>query len=138
MKKVIVLILSVFLMTSCSDKEEKEELIGIWDDNIKLSTKNVDFSSEKDSVIITTEGDWWWIDGITFEDSIYTYYGREDINLESEVYTINEDHFVVERRDKNTLFIQLDENSTGIERIMNITLEAGDYFDYLQIKQSAH
>ncbi len=134
MNKTIILILSVFFMISCSDKEDP---IGKWDDNIKLSTKNVDFSSEIDSVTVTTEGDWWWIDGISFEDSTYSYYHRDDIDLESDSYIITEEEFIVERRDKNTLFIKINENNSGIERKMNISLEAGNYFDNVTIVQSA-
>lgn len=135
MKKIMILIASIFILTSCSDKEDP---IGIWDDNIKLSTKNVDFDAKTDSVTITTEGDWWWIDAITFEDSTYSYYGREDINLESDSYSIIEEQFLVERRDKNTLFVKINENNTGEERIMNITFEAGNYFDYVNIKQAGN
>src|SRR5690554_6255176 len=102
MKKIIIVILSIFILISCS---EKEVPIGIWGDNIKLSTKNVELTSKTDSVTITTEGDWWWINSISFEDSIFVYYGREDINLESESYSMIEEQFVVERRDKNTLFV---------------------------------
>ena len=134
MKKALILIMGVFILYSCS---EKEELIGKWDDIIKLSTKNVDLTSKTDSVTITTEGDWWWIDNITFEDSTYSYYDRDDINLESDSYSIKEEEFVVERRDKNTLFVKVTENNSGIERKMNITLEAGNYFDYVTIIQSA-
>ena len=135
MNKAIVLTLSVFMMISCSDKKD---LIGKWDDNIKLSTKNVEFSAETDSVIITTEGDWWWIDGISFEDSTYSYYHHEDINLESDSYSIKENSFIVERRDKKTLFVKLNKNETENERNMNITIEAGDYFDHVNIKQAAN
>ncbi|MBZ0242647.1 MAG: hypothetical protein K8F24_05490 [Bacteroidales bacterium] len=136
MNKAIILILGVFFMISCSDK--KENPIGKWDDNIKLSTKHVVFSSETDSVTITTEGEWWWIDGISFEDSTYSYYNRDDINLESDSYSIEEEQFVVERRDKTILFVKIKENNTGIERKMNISLQAGNYFDHVTIMQSAY
>lgn len=132
MKKIMILFLGLLILSSCSDKEEID---GKWDDNIKLSTKNVELTSKIDSVTITTEGDWWWIDAVSFEDSTYSYYGREDINLESDAYSISEEQFLIERRDKNTLFIKLEENNTGKERVMNITFEAGDYFDYVTIKQ---
>lgn len=135
MKKIIISVMGVFFLSSCSDKEE---IIGKWDDNIKLSTKNVELISKTDSVTITTEGDWWWIDAIAFEDSTYGYYGREDINLESDSYSIIEEQFLVERRDKNTLFVKINENNTGEERIMNITFEAGNYFDYVNIKQAGN
>lgn len=128
----MILIVSLFILTSCSDKED---LIGIWDDNIKLSSNNVELTSKTDSVTITTEGDWWWIDNISLEDSLYGYYGREDVNLESDSYSIIEEQFMVKRLDKNTLFVKMNENNTGEERIMNITFQAGDYFDYVNIKQ---
>ena len=133
MNKLILFLLGIILISSCN----KEEPIGKWEDNIKLSTKNVAFEVKSDSVIITTEGDWWWIDGISLNDSTYSYYNNENVNLESDSYIITETNFVVERRDKHTLFIKLDENLTGKERVMIIGLEAGDYFDNVKIKQSA-
>jgi len=135
MKKTMILVIGMFILISCKDKENP---IGKWDDNIKLSTKSVELTAQADSVTITTQGDWWWIDGISFQDSTYSYYNREDINLESDAYSIQEDAFTVERRDKNTLFVRLKENNTGAERTMNIGLEAGDYFDHVSIKQAAN
>lgn len=135
MNKVIFIFLSIILISSCS---EKDTPIGISDDIIKLSTKNVEFGVTADSVLITTEGDWWWVAEITLNDSTYNFYNNEDINLESDSYTIIENDFAVERRDKNTLFIKLDENLTEEERIMIVTLEAGDYFDRIIINQLAN
>jgi hypothetical protein len=135
MSKASLFILTVFILASCT-KEEKP--IGIWDDIIQLSTKSAEFSANKDSVIITTGGDWWWINDISFEDSIYSYYNRKDVNMQSESYSINEEYFRIERRNKNTLFIEIDKNDTGKERLMSITLEAGDYFDYVKVKQKAN
>ena len=112
--------------------------LGIWDDNIILSTKNVDFLSSADSIVITTEGDGWWIDGISFQDNRYSYYDSSDVNMELESYSIIEDCFKVERRDKNTLFVKLEDNVSGSERVMTITLEAGDYFDYVNIIQASN
>lgn len=131
----MVLVIGIFILVSCKDKENP---IGKWNDNIKLSTKSVELAARADSVTITTEGDWWWIDGILFQDSTYSYYNREDINLEADTYTITEDDFTIERRDKNTLFVRLKENNTGIERTMKIGFEAGDYFDNVNIKQAAN
>lgn len=133
MNKVWVLFFTLVLISSC----HKEEPDGLWDDIIKLSTKNAEFGVMGDSVLISTEGDWWWIDRISIDDSTYGYYNNENVNLESDSYTIIEDRFIVERRDKNTLFVKLGENITGAVRIMTIGLEAGDYFDSVTIKQSA-
>lgn len=134
MNKAVILLLSIFLISSCTNKDP----LGQWDDNILLSTKSVEFGAGADSTIITTGGDWWWIDGISFNDSTYQYYGSEEVDLESDSYTIAEEGFVVERRDKNTLFIKLDKNETGEERSMGISLEAGDYFDYVNVTQAAN
>lgn len=134
MNKAVILLISIFFIISCSS--EKEDPIGLWDDNIKLSTKSVEFGVKADSVIITTEGDWWWIVSISLNDSTYCYNNNENINLESDSYTIIEDNFVVERREKNTLFVKLDDNVTGDERVLIIGLEAGDYFDSVRINQS--
>lgn len=135
MNRALILMSIVFFTISCSDKDEPD---GKWRDNIKLSTKEVNFTSEENSVAITTKGDWWWVAEIVFEDNTYSYYNSEDIDLESDSYSIQEDSFIVERRDKNTLFIKMNKNNTGLERILHITLEAGDYFDYVHIKQEAH
>ena len=134
MKKTLALIISIFFLLSCADKQDPE---GLWDDIIQLSTKSARLKATTDSVTITTGGDWWWINGIEFNDSTYIYYNREDIDLESDNYSIQENCFLVERRDKNTLFVQLDENTIGNERSMIISLEAGDYFDTLVIHQEA-
>ncbi len=134
----MILILGIFIFCSCSDNKENDELIGLWSDNIKLSTKNVDFTSATDSVTIMTEEEWWWIDGICFEDSTYSYYNRDDINLESDSYSINEEAFSVVRRDSKTLFVKINKNNSGIKRIMSIYIEAGDYFDYVTITQDAN
>ena len=131
MNKVILLILTIVLVSACNNEDGK------WDDIIKLSTKNVEFGVKADSVVITTEGDWWWINMIELNDSIYCYYNNENIDLESDSYTIIEDDFTVERRDKNTLFIKMEENLTGEERVLIIGLEAGDYFDHVIITQAA-
>jgi|SRR6056297_102324 len=135
MKKTLTLIISLFFLLSCADKQDPE---GLWDDIIQLSTKSARLKATTDSVTITTGGDWWWINGIEFNDSTYIYYNQDDIDLESDNYSIQENCFLVERRDKNTLFVKLDENTTGNERSMIISLEAGDYFDNVLIYQAAN
>jgi hypothetical protein len=138
MKKSIILILSVFLMYSCNSNSKEKILTGKWNDIIKLSTRNVEFSANEDSLTITTKGDWWWINGVSIGDILYNTHNMPDINLESNSYVIKGDGFVVERRNKNTLFVKLSKNNTGEERLMKIMLEAGDYFDGVSIKQAAN
>lgn len=134
MKKILCfmcLIPIVIIFYSCSDKEDP---IGKWDDVIKLSAKAVKFNADTDSVTITTEGDWWWITDVTVDDKRFGI--LSSIDTESDNYSIKQDCFVVERRDKNTLFIKVDENKLSIQRIITVGLEAGDYFDRVTIMQT--
>jgi len=114
---------------------ETEEPDGRWGDIIKLSAKKVDFKATSDSVVITTKGNWWWIDDITLNNQST---GKNCLTASDSTYFLIQDScFVVERRDKNTLFIKMDENPGRIKRILEVYLEAGDYFDHIQITQSA-
>ncbi len=121
---------SIVIFLSCSDQYDP---LGKWGDNIKLSTKNVEFNSTADSVTITTEGEWWWVNEISVGDTSYHHF--EDINLEADNYVIQDTCFVVERRDKTQLFIKVDENPSNVERVIVVGLEAGDYFDRVTVKQ---
>ena len=132
-KSVLLFIFGLFLFTSC-DKNRNQD--GIWDDNIELSIKDAEFGVKADSILISTKGDWWWVCEITFNDSINVI--DSTINLEANSYTIIGDNYVIERRDKNSLFVKLDENITGKERVLLIGLEAGDYFDHVKITQLAN
>jgi len=130
MKKIMKLTFSVlFIITlfSCSRKD------GDWDDNIKLSKKNIEFSATADSATITTGGSWWWVNNVSVNGKYY--YGFTGVTPEADTYKIQQDCFVVERRNKNTLFIKVDENPESIKRTIIVCLEAGDYFDYVTITQ---
>jgi hypothetical protein len=120
------------IIYSCSDKKTLE---GDWDDNIKLSTKLVEFDSGADSVIVTTKGGSWWITGVSVNNQ--TFLIPEDLNTYSNNYSFKEDCFVIERRDDKTLFIKLDENTLSTQRTVTVGLQAGNYFDGVTIKQSA-
>jgi hypothetical protein len=117
-----ILFISLFL-SSC----------GGWKDNIKLSTKSVVFSGNGDSVLISTKGGGWWISSISVDDTNYAHFPGVDILADS--YVIKEDCFVVERRQKYTLFIKLDENHLNVSRIVKVVLEDGDYHDGVTITQ---
>jgi len=131
MKRILsFILLIVFILTinSCFKKK-----IGEWDDNIKLSTKAVEFSSLSDSVIVKTGGSYWSVSDVSV-NSVY-FYDFKNINLESDSYMIKQDCFVIERRDKNTLFIKVEENPLNVQRIITVGLQAGDYFDRVTITQ---
>jgi hypothetical protein len=126
-----VIAFSLFIF-SCSNSNN-EEPIGQWDDIIKLSTKEAAFKSNGDSITIKTQGEWWWIAEISVDKN--EFYDFSGIDILSDNYSIKQDCFVVERLDKNTLFIKLNENPTNVERIVVVTLQAGNYFDRVIITQ---
>jgi hypothetical protein len=133
MKRILRLFLLLsagIVLFSCSDEEIE---IGKWDDCIHLSTRSVDFGSHADSVVITTQGSWWWVTDVNV-DNLY-FYDFKVVDVESDNYRIEQDCFVVERRDKHTLFVKVDANPFNVQRIVTVGLEAGDYFDRVTITQ---
>ena len=128
MKKVTIFRLLILFITmillSC----------GRWSDNIKLSTKSAEFSANGDSIIITTKGGGWWLTGITVDTNRFYHFDGIDVLADS--YTVKQDCFVFERRDKYTLFIKLEPNNLNTKKIVIIELEAGDYFDRVTITQN--
>ena len=135
-RTIISIVMGIGVVAACN--LVKDDPIGKWDDIIQLSTKNVELSSSVDSAVVTTQGSWWWIASISYNDSTYQYYNRSDINMGADKYKIIEKDFTLERRDKNTLYIQMEKNESGNSRDMSIVLEAGNYFDYLRINQQAN
>jgi hypothetical protein len=124
----------LFIISAIIFSFSKKQPIGKWDDIIKLSVKNVEFGAENDSVTITTEDEWWWVTHVRVNDEIF--YVPDSINTESDHYSISQDCYVVERRDKHTLFIKADANTTGSQRTIKVALEAGDYFDGVVVTQA--
>jgi hypothetical protein len=127
------LIALTLVIYSCSNANNERPL-GQWDDNIKLSVKDIHFKSTADSITVKTQGNWWWVIGVSVNSVNFNNFER--INILSDNYVIKQDCFFIERKDKNTLFIKLDENLTSIERIVFVELEAGDYFDRVKIIQA--
>ena len=129
MKKNIILILIVIFSMSCSDSND-----GDWDDNIKLSQKELRFNSLENLAVITTEGDSWWISGIFFKDR--QTFDLSNVDTTANSFAITESAFTLERKNGNEISIKLYENTTGSERILTIRLQAGNYFDGITIIQS--
>jgi len=123
---VIILILTIY---SCIKPK------GIWEDNIKLSTKSVEFRASSDSVLISTIGTTWNISAVSVNN--IWFYDFQNINFQADSYIIKQDCFVVERRNKNTLFIKVDANPLNVKRIITVGLQAGDYGDGVTITQNA-
>lgn len=135
MRKILALGLFIGLIIVVSSCSDKNRLDGDWDDCIKLSAKDVDIAAIADSVIIKTEGTGWWITDVGIDDDIY--HDFEDIDVMSDKYAIEIGDIVVKRRDKKTLVIVVNDNPFDSERVINIGLEAGDYFDNVTVTQKA-
>ena len=134
MKKILILslfIISAITLYSCINIIDT----GKWEDNIHLSTRAITFNASGDSAIINTAGKSWWISDISV-DTTY-YYGFTDVNMMADKYSIKKDCFLVERRDKNTLFVRVDVNPLNVIRIITVGFEAGDYFDRVTITQKS-
>lgn len=131
--QTIGFLLILFTTVSCSKSDKP---IGQWDDIIKLSQKEVRFSSEKDSITISTEGKWWWIDEIALNGN--PNFDLSGIDVASDNYSINETEFKIERRSATEIYIEMTKNQTGSPRVLVVGLEAGDYFDGIKITQSAN
>jgi len=127
MKRINILLFGIILISGC----------GKWPDNIKLSVKDVEFGRSADSIIITTKGNSWWIDGISLIDTTYYFYNDESIDIFGNSFKIEKDFFIVEKLNKTKLSVTVNENTTGKERFMRLTFQAGDYFDYIRINQLA-
>lgn len=132
-RKLIFGIISILFLSLLSCESDRPD--GDWDDNIKLSTKEVGFSAESDSVIITTEGTWWWINGISLNDDSYDISG---INTAQDNFLIEESEFTIERKNTKEIHISMTENQSATERTLTIGLQAGNYFDGIKIVQSGN
>lgn len=133
MKKLINLKISVIFLIlisnlSCSDSGETWDLI-------QLSQKKVEFNNEQNSIIITTKGEWWWIDEISLNN---TTVNLSDIDTRNENIVIETSEFKIERKNNTKIHIEMTKNQTGSERKLIIVLNAGDYYDRIKVTQSAN
>lgn len=136
MKKIIIYgILAIlgFFLNSCT-KSENEYIIGIWDDNIKLSQKTATLNSDMNSITILTESTYWWLASISLDNNNIDL---TNIDKHSKNFLITNSDFQVERKeDGKKIIITLNHNNTNSDRILIITLQNGDYFDYVKIIQT--
>lgn len=116
-------------LISCNPKEQP---IGLWDDNIKLSTKEVTIGSKATSLVITTKGTWWWLNNIKLNEKSYEI---DKINTSKE-FIIEETAFKIERKNATEIHIFMSENKTDSKRILTVSLQAGNYFDWFKVIQS--
>lgn len=131
--KLIGIVIVLISCLSCSNSDRPD---GDWDDNIKLSQKEAKLTAENDSIVITTEGEWWWIDNISLNgDSNFDLSG---IDTTEKNFIVDNAEFMIERKNATEIHIEMTKNQTGSERKLIIGLQAGDYFDRIVITQSAN
>ena len=131
-EKLIFGIISIFILSlaSCNSNEPD----GKWDDNIKLSEKEVTISAESKALIITTKGTWWWINGIALDDD--WGYDISGIDTTKDDFFIEENEFTIERKNATEIHISLTANQTNVDRILTVGLQSGNYFDGIKIIQT--
>lgn len=130
--KLAVCIVALFALTSCILFPDEPD--GKQGDTIKLSQKEAVFGADGGSLLITTGGSTWWITSVSVNGK--HFFDKNFRSQEKEVfYRFKEDCFTVERRTKNTLFIQLDENTTSEQREVFVQLQDRNYFGGVKIIQ---
>ena len=125
------------------DDDEDEKVEGLWSDNIKLEQDSVLFSTEGDSAIVRTGGNWWILYGFTFYESLdirsdIGYYDTTREEKKESQWGINVKYEwlkVYVSAHERIIKIKVDKNTTGKTRYWNIELGSGDYFDRVHCQQ---
>jgi len=134
MKKIFLLPMFLCILISCNSSNIITELDGLYNNSITLSDNNIMFSRGENSVVVTSEYSFGWMDEIKLGDT--SYYCENEI-IESDEFVIEEDLFTIERNEE-TLYVKMDKNETGIERTMFIGLQSGNCFGSLKIIQATN
>ena len=134
-KKLLMILFGMFsvLFAACSGDDIKNYPLGPSGDEIKLSKKEASFTAESSTITITTEYKGWWVNGFSLDK---VRIDKGTVNLLAENFIFKNDVFEVEKKNGNTLIITMSKNTTGTERILNIGLQSGNYFDNINITQS--
>ncbi|KQN35207.1 hypothetical protein ASE92_11340 [Pedobacter sp. Leaf41] len=124
----ILISVMILLLISC----KKDQPIGKWKDNIKLSQKAATLNANLNSMTINTESTSWWLNNIMLN--------KVDVDLSTvkktdKNFVVNHTDFRVERINGNTIVITMNRNITGFDRLLTIGLQNGNYFDGIAITQ---
>lgn len=145
----------VFGLTACEDDPMVD---GLWSDIIKFDSKKASFDKDGGSKTIKSKGDWWWILDYIFVggEAVYLYdnpsitiekgkikgWDREgviyDEGADMEIKKIVGEWFVITKDSYKSLIIEATPNETGKPRAFILHIEAGNYFDYIEVSQSAN
>lgn len=132
MKKMLIIVLLVLTNYSCSDSDKE---VGKSEDNIGLSQKEFQVDAERNSILITTEGDSWWISEIFFQNGEIFDISETDTTAEN--FIITKSDFTIERKNGKEISIEIFENTSNSQRTFFVGLQAGNYFDGISITQSS-
>jgi len=137
LSKLIYLLTLTLIIGSCADSDNDEvTIIGGGEDTIILSTNNIEFDALQNSATVTTEGEYWSIAEITVNDIEFGI--PENINVTADSYAFKQDCITIDKKNDNTINIQIDENLSGIEKIISIDFMDGNFHDRVIIKQLAN
>ena len=125
-----LLLFSFIIMFSCTENP----CLGCQEDTIGLSKNEVNFSSDKNSITLTTEGKDWWLSEINYKGNELDF-KPTDTSLKQ--YKIENPEFTFERINATEIFIQMNKNSSKKERNLRFTLSHLNYVTLLNFKQSA-
>lgn len=118
------LLLALTLTFVSCDSSEKND--------IGLSTKCLEMSSQAGSSEILVDGKGWWINDVSVE-GMRLYATPEDIEKHCE--SIEGEWFVIEKDGHDRLHVSVLENGTHHVRKMVMTIESENYFDYISVYQ---
>ena len=134
MRKIIIhgfLTLIWIFLISCSTIGNEN---GKWDDNIKLSQNTVTLNSNENSITITTESTYWWLNGIYLNNNSVDIANVDKVSKNFVI--INPDFQVERKEDGKKIIITLNQNNTNSERVLVISMQNGDYFDGVKLIQA--
>lgn len=149
----VLLLLSASLF-SC----EQTEIDGLSNDIIEFDSKTAKFDANGGSKTINSKGDWWWIcKNIDLQDSTIFIGNSKDLKVEMgkmkdwdnpnviydeganmEIRKIEGPWFSITKNTNKSLIIETRPNTTNTERTLAFTIQAGNYFDYITVHQSAN
>lgn len=133
MKKIATLLL-VVLTTLTIFSCDRGSVDGKWEDNIKLSAKDIVFDKYQHSVTISTQSTSWWITDIIYKGIAADLNGIEKT---AKNFVLTKQDFKIERKDDGkTIIITMEENNLNADRVLKLGMQSGDYFDGITVTQT--
>ncbi|MDH6356104.1 hypothetical protein M2132_002467 [Dysgonomonas sp. PH5-45] len=126
---IIALFVLVFAgIASCEDIQTETNT----DETINLSNNNIELSAKSDSITITSEGAYWWIDHVLSNNE---YFAPKLTDIKNSEYHVDGDWFSVKKEGMRTLTIKVKKNTTPYNRKMRISIQSGTHTEQVLINQ---